>query len=157
MDQYKLLRDNLAGLGNPQQITIYQGIVNKVDGIFCEVQIGEIAVPDVRLRSSESEDAGEMLLVPKIGTAVTVGSLSGDLTNLVVIAMDHVESIKVTGSITINGGNLGGMINIKALTDKLNALVTTFNKHTHPDKNLVTTTLASNFSAGDYEDTKIKH
>lgn len=157
MDQYKLLRENLAGLGNPQQITIYQGIVSKVDGILCEVQIGEIAVPDVRLRSSESEDAGELLLVPKIGTAVTVGSLSGDLTNLVVIAMDHVESIKATGSITINGGNLGGMVEIKALTDKLNELVQIFNKHTHPDKNLPTTTLASSFSVGDYEDKKITH
>jgi hypothetical protein len=157
MDQYKLLRDNLMGLGTTQQITIYQGIVNKIDGIFCEVQIGETAIPDVRLRSSESEDAGELLLVPKIGTAVTVGSLSGDLTNLVVIAMDHVESIKATGSITINGGSLGGMVKIQELTNKLNALVQIFNNHTHPDKNIPTMTLASNFSAGDYEDDKIKH
>ena len=157
MDQYRLLKENLIGLGSSKQISIYQGIVNKVDGIFCEVQIGAMAVPDVRLRSSESEDEGELLLIPKIGTAVTIGSLSGDLSSLVVIAMDHVDFIKATGSVKINGGKLGGMVNIKELTDKLNSFVKTFNSHTHADKNVPTTVTASDFSASDYEDEQIKH
>jgi len=156
MDQYKLLKDNLQGL-HPQQIAIYQGIVNKVSGHFCEVQIGNIAIPDVRLRSSELDDDGELLLTPKTGSAVTVGSLSGDLSSLVVIAMDHVDSIKASGAITINGGQLGGMVNIRALTDKLNALVQTFNQHTHPDKGVPTTSRAETFTAEDYEDKKITH
>ena len=47
------------------------------------------------------------------------------MTNLVVVAVDVAESI------TINGGKLGGLINIEALTAKLNELVRVFNSHTH--------------------------
>ncbi len=156
MDPYKLLKDSIAGLG-PRQIAIYQGIVNSVSGHFCEIQVGSMAIPGVRLRSSELDDDGELLLTPKLGSAVTVGSLSGDLSSLVVIAMDHVASIKASGTITINGGKLGGMVSVEALTKKLNEFVKIYNNHTHADKGVVTTSQAGSFNAGDYEDNNIKH
>ncbi len=117
MDKYRKLGESLRNLGGGgRAITIYQGIVNSVDGNLCEVQIGNIAIPDVRLRASEADDDGEMLVTPKVGSAVTIGSLSGDLSRLVVLQVDHIESI------VINGGKLGGLINIKQLTDKLNII-----------------------------------
>lgn len=116
MNEYSKLKDLLQGVGGGKDITIYQGIVNSVDGCLCEVQIGGIAIPNVRLRASELDDDGEMLVTPKVGSAVTVGSLSGDLAQLVVLQVDHIETI------VINGGKLGGLINIEQLTEKLNTI-----------------------------------
>ena len=101
-----------------------------------------------------------MLITPKVGSAVTIGSLSGDLTELVVLQVDHIETI------VINGGKLGGLINIGQLTDKINELVESFNSHTHqvtvshPGGTFTTVKpmeSAKTFDKGDYEDDKIKH
>lgn len=117
MDKYRELGESLRNIGGAgRDVTIYQGIVNSVDGNVCEVQVGNIAVPDVRLRASESDDDDEFLVTPKVGSAVVIGSLSGDLSQLVVLQVDHIDTI------IINGGKLGGLIKIKELTEKLNAI-----------------------------------
>lgn len=154
MNEYSKLKEYLAKIGGGKDITIYQGIVNSVDGCLCEVQVGGIAIPDVRLRASEMDDDGQMLVTPKVGTAVIFGSLSGDLSQLVILQVDHIETI------VINGGKLGGLINIEQLTDKINELVNTFNTHTHTGVHGPTGTpngTANNFDKGDYEDETIKH
>lgn len=153
MNEYSKLKEFLNGFGG-KGIAITQGIVKSVSGILCEVEIGSIVIPGVRLKASELDDEGEMLVTPKIGTAVTVGSLSGDLTQLVVLQVDHIESI------VINGGKLGGLINIEQLTDKINGLVDTFNSHTHTGVHGATSapnSPASSFRKGDYEDESVKH
>lgn len=154
MNEYSKLKDYLAQIGGGRDITIYQGIVNSVDGYMCEVQVGGIAIPDVRLRASETDDDGQMLITPKVGSAVTIGSLSGDLSQLVVLQVDHIETI------VINGGKLGGLINIAQLTEKINELVNTFNSHTHTGVHGPTSApliQATTFEKGDYEDETIKH
>ena len=136
------------------RIAIYQGIVKSVEGRTCTVTFGSMDVSGVRLRASEAENASQLLVVPKTGTAVIVGSLSGDFRQLAVLSVDQAESIMV------GGGKLGGLINIAALTDKLNALVQSFNGHTHACPSGTTGTPAAQaqgFSAGDYEDTTVKH
>lgn len=159
MNEYSELKKYLNEIGG-KGIAITQGIVKTVSGNLCEVEIGNIVIPDVRLRASELDDNGEMLVTPKVGSAVTIGSLSGDLTQLVVLQVDHVETI------VINGGKLGGLINIEQLTEKINDLVKTFNSHTHqvtvshPGGTFTTVkpgSSASSFKKGDYEDEKIKH
>ena len=120
----------------------------------------------IRLRASKAENDSQILLVPRTGSAVIVCSLSGDLSDLAVIAVDEVERIE------INGGRLGGLINIEQLTDKLNALVDAFNSHTHtipiggvicekpnaaPVRVPKVISPASSFRTGDYEDETIKH
>ncbi|WP_288744914.1 hypothetical protein [uncultured Prevotella sp.] len=101
-----------------------------------------------------------MLVTPKVGTAVTMGSLSGDMAELVVVQVDHVERIEV------NGGLLGGLVNIGELTAKINELVDAFNSHTHqvtvahPGGTFTTVKpmkAANRFVQGDYEDETIKH
>ena len=83
------------------------------------------------------------------------------MSQLVVLVVDQAESI------TINGGKLGGLINIAALTDKINELVDRFNSHTHqltgvqPGSGSVTAPApivkADKFNKNDYEDNKITH
>ena len=155
MDQYKELATLIkqASSGG-SRVTILQGIVKEVSGVTCTVEIGSLTVSDVRLRASEKQEETQILITPAIGSAVILASLSGDMTNLVVVAVD------VTESITINGGKLGGLINIEALTAKLNELVQVFNSHTHTAPNGPTTpptTSANQLQRKDYEDEKIKH
>ena len=177
MDKYKELADNLRRVLGNKGVAISTGIVKSVSGILCEIEVGKLVVPDVRLRASETADDGEILLIPKVGTAVVFGSLTGDLSQLVVLQIDHVESIKATGCITINEGKLGGLVNIEDLTDKLNGLVDKFNNHTHmldigtvvvqgtPATQSNTSpiivpsidSVAEKFNKSDYEDTNIKH
>ena len=116
---------NLRDAVGPAPITVYQGIVVDTDGITCTVRFGEMDVAGIRLRASEAPNEAQMLVVPKKDTAVIVGSLSGDLSQLVVLSVDAIERIE------INGGQLGGLINIQQLTDKINELVDAFNSHTH--------------------------
>lgn len=155
MDQYKELASLIkqASSGG-SRVTILQGIVKEVSGVTCTVEIGSLTVSDVRLRASEKQEDTQILITPAIGSAVILASLSGDMTNLVVVAVDVAESI------TINGGKLGGLINIEALTAKLNELVQVFNSHTHTAPNGPTTpptTSANQLQRKDYEDEKIKH
>lgn len=155
MDQYKelaMLIKQASSKGG--HVTILQGIVKEVIGVTCTVEIGSLTVSDVRLRASEKQEKTQILITPAIGSAVILASLSGDMTNLVVVAVDVAESI------TINGGKLGGLINIEALTAKLNELVQVFNSHTHTAPNGPTTpptTTANQLQRKDYEDEKIKH
>lgn len=154
MDNYKELAQLVRNAAGKAQLTLMQGIVRKVSGLTCEVEIGGIAVPDVRLRASEAGIGGQLLVTPKVGTAVIVGSLSGDLTQLVVLAVDQAESI------TLNGGKLGGLINVEPLTQKINELVQTFNTHTHQGFHGPTgppLRPAQQLNKSDYEDTTIKH
>lgn len=162
MDNNKRLADNIRKITGGERITVYQGIVKSVEGITCTVSFGSLDVQGVRLRASLTENESNLLIVPKAGTAVTVESLSGDLSQLVVLVVDEVESI------TINGGKLGGLINIEALTEKINALVDKFNQHTHQVSTTGSATAqtgtaaapaskAASFDKKDYEDNKITH
>ena len=154
MDNYKELAQLVRNAAGKAQLSLMQGIVRKTSGLTCEVEIGGIAVPDVRLRASEAGIGGQLLATPKVGTAVIVGSLSGDLTQLVVLAVDQAESI------TMNGGKLGGLINIEPLTQKINELVQAFNTHTHQGFHGPTgppLKPAQQLNKSDYEDTTIKH
>ena len=167
MNEYSKLKDYLSGIGG-NGIAITQGIVKSVSGKLCEVEIGNIVIPDVRLRASELDDGGEMLVTPKEGSAVIVGSLSGDLSQLVVLQVDHIDSI------VINGGELGGLINIEQLTEKLNAIEDDINSlkaaitnwlPVAQDGGAALKTAVSTWAGqqltrsekSDYEDEKIKH
>ena len=167
MTQEQRLLNNLKNAVGPAPIAVYQGIVVSVEGITCTVRFGDMDVAGVRLRASEASEDAQMLIVPRVNSAVIVGSLSGDLTQLAVLSVDAIERIE------INGGQLGGLINIDALTDKINALVEAFNNHTHsippggvvcgnlpsdgPTNVPAVLTKASRLSKNDYEDDTIKH
>lgn len=167
---------NIRDLVDKTQMSIYQGIVSGVDGVTCSIRFGSQEVSGIRLRASLSDNDRQILVVPKVDTAVVVGSLSGDLSELVVLKADEIESIEV------NGGKLGGLINIEDLTDKLNKLVNevnalkdAFNGHTHTGdvtgscpagavKGSCTCLAptskaqkATSFNKDDYEDTTVTH
>lgn len=161
MDDYKRLADNLKGM-MPRKVYMMQGIVESVDGLTCTVKMGNEVVNGVKLTSSMQSQDLQYCIVPAVGSAVVFASLTGDMGNLVIVQYSHVESI------TVNGGKLGGMVNIYALTDKINELVEAFNAHTHTVSTTGTSSKqegtaapviskASAFVADDYEDKLFKH
>lgn len=124
MTPEKRLADNIRRI-SPVALWITQGVVESVDGQTCTVSIGEATFSGIRLRASLTDRERQILLVPKVGSAVTLASLSGDFNDMVVVQVDEVETV------TVNGGKLGGLVNIETLTEKINELVEVFNSHTH--------------------------
>lgn len=171
MDNNRRLIENIRKAAGPVPMSIYQGIVTSTDGITCTCRFGDMDVSGIRLRASLTERDRQMLVVPKTGSAVIIGSLSGDLSQAVVLQVDEIDRIE------INGGQLGGLVNIEDLTAKINELVDAFNGHTH---SLPTGTVsvsgpggamsntapvsvpaiskkADKFTRDDYEDDTVKH
>lgn len=77
--------------------------------------------------------AGSIVIYPAVGALCLVGIVEGLESNCFLISATEVDKIEVIAStgIILNGGTLGGMVKVKELTDAVNAMVDTFNKHTH--------------------------
>nr|DAQ28951.1 MAG TPA: hypothetical protein [Caudoviricetes sp.] len=117
MDKYKELHEHLSRLAvGARQTLLYQGEVTEVGDLTCTVEVDGLSLPDVRLRASTEVDGAELLLRPAVGSVAIIGSLTGDLDQLVLLQMDRAEEV------IINGGKLGGLIKIKELTDRLNTI-----------------------------------
>lgn len=159
MDDYRELRDRLKAF-QPQRATLMTGVVVRIDGLEAVVRMGSTEVA-ARLRATALPGDGQLLITPAVDSAVVVGSLSGDLTELVVLAVDKADRIEMTGEVVINGGGRGGMVNVGDLTDRLNKLVETYNAHTHIATGGSATSIPSSvldtFRRGDYEDSRVKH
>lgn len=129
-------------------------IVDVSQGFSAPLVIGKILDKD----SVTNSDGGQVLSEsegPQGWSVIT--------TNQATIKIVNSDGITITigKDIEINGGKLGGLINIGALVEKLNALVSTFNMHTHGVSSAPTTTVTStgvsNFNRADLEDSKVKH
>lgn len=168
MDPYRELRELLAKIGGGKATNLYQGVVTALSDITCEVSIDGLSIPDVRLRASTEVDGAQIIVRPAVGSVVIVGSLTGDLDHLVVLSMDRAEEV------IINGGELGGLIKVQELTQKLNALESEVNNlkqlfaswvPVKGDGGAVLRGLLGSWAGKrltlsrreDYEDTKVKH
>lgn len=120
MDAYRELGERLKGL-RPRMSYLYQGVVQSVEGLSCTVIIDGLAIPDVRLRATTTAEDQQLLLRPALGSCVIVGSLTGELDHLVVLAVDQAEEL------LLHGGHQGGLVLVGQLIDKLNTLERAFN------------------------------
>lgn len=148
--------------------TFFTAEVVAVSGNTCTVKSDNLEMSDVAICAIGEASGNSLLVVPKVGSTVLIADLSeGTRRDLVIVKYTEVESI------TINGGNLGGLVNIEKLTYKLNELVDWCKNHTHSNATFTGTIAGSSasgkltvpasleypkkFSKSDYEDTKIKH
>ena len=182
-------------LRNAAKAAMY-GTVKSVDenARTCDVQIGGIVYEGVLLYSVEKENLGGRVLIPKRESAVIVAridasdrlyvALFSEIDKVVFTLGDQVtmtcdgERIEASApKIVLNGGELGGLINIEPLTRKINDLIEAFNTHTHtiPSGAVAVTGSASaqnnpkpvevpapaskrdKVRRGDYEDTNVTH
>ena len=144
--------------------TLFEATVVESKDTECTIKYQGLEHKNVRLVCGFSQSLTTVIVKPAPNSTVLVADLSsGKMRDLVVLMVETAETITINGgneTITINGGELGGLINIAALTDKLNALVNTFNTHVNSvsgNATLTTTQQAQTFKQSDYEDTKIKH
>lgn len=155
----------LAGTSGNGSFDTFVCKVKSVEEATCTVErvLDELEISEVRLNCHSTKDSG-IVVTPKVDSFVLVTSIDGH--SHFVSQCSEVEKITIdcNGDIIINGGNNDGIIKIKELTNKLNALVQKFNTHTHPatlGETPVTvsptTSQASNFNKSDYEDTKVTH
>lgn len=142
----------------------------------------------VNLQANQEADYG-ICVFPEKGSYVIVGFVADGAAG-VVLTTEKIESAEVVigdnsaiidadgitlssggmsaelshDAITLNGGNIGGLVDIQRLTQKLNELVDSFNSHTHAGTcpaGAVSTDMpalpAKPFAAPDYEDTTVIH
>lgn len=158
----RLLREIIGDSGLP---FIHAEVVS-VDDETCTVKRNGLEITDVRLGAVINGNTKNLIIKPKVRSMVLIADMSlGTMRDLAIIGWSEVDTI------TINGGEFGGLVKIEDLTNKLNALVAKFNNHTH--SGVVTAVVgqatgtigasgapvstASDFNKSDYEDEKIKH
>ena len=80
-------------VGNQQNLPI-TGIVKSIQGDTCTVEIaGEFSVSDVKIKATSGK-TDFFMLVPVIGSTVSMLSLSGGLENLIIIKTDNVARLE---------------------------------------------------------------
>lgn len=179
MDVYQEIKQKLCRItGADIDRGLFTAEVKSVSGETCSVMLDDLQLDDVRLRVvAEDGNDNRMLLTPKVGSYVLVADLSnGDKRDFAVVMMSEVQKIELSADeLVINGGQNGGMVKLQELTDKLNALIDSFNNHVHsnvivavtggsgapavgtPGNSGTPTTTADRFNKSDYENTAIKH
>lgn len=171
-------------LAESNNAVVFNAEVVSVEDESCTVSYLDVELSDVKYSSVIDGEELNMRIKPTVGSLVTVIDTEGDLRDLYIIKYSQTEQITINsnidadGEIVINGGDLGGLINISDLTNQLNNLVSEFNafkdqynSHIHittatvgpsatPGTISPTTSQASpasNFSKDDYEDPNVLH
>lgn len=152
---------------------------------------GSKVLLDVKLTAvdNDGESGAEVVSYPVVGCFAVVAHIGNEPHNTMLVKCSQIASVKIKiasvtmvidsdGNLTVNapgatmvfnGGDNAGLVNIKPLVKKINALENKMNEflrafkiHSHPGNNFVTTTLSPDIideltEQVDLEDTKIKH
>lgn len=132
MDKRAQLAQLLAGISQRGQMVFFSARVVSVQGKTCTVNYDGLDLSGVRLTPTTTERSETLLLTPAKDSYVLVGSISSDLNNLSVLSADTLASIELnTGGIsvfidkngiTLNDGELGGLVKLEDVTEKINKL-----------------------------------
>ena len=126
MDKSKEIKEAIKSIVGVPGMMFVMGKVESVGDETCSVKIADrIVINDVRLNASADGNADNILIKPKVGSMVMMADLSGgELRSLVVISFSALESmtVKFEGEVVINGGENEGLVKVKELTEKLNAI-----------------------------------
>lgn len=158
---------------------VFPVTVKSVDEDTCTIDVVTaegMDIFEVKLRAVKSEKYG-CIIFPKVNTTVQICQINNDNDYLMLHA-DEVEKIywkiqDTTKEVTkdgfiYNGGQNDGMVKVKELTQKINALenkvnqiIAQYNSHSHSANGASTTTLVTGTlqvtNKNDLENTKIKH
>lgn len=95
MSKYKLLGDvfSEALKKNTNTLPLINAEVVSIEGESCTVKIDELIIDEVRLKATINGSNNKVIVQPKIGTMVLIGSLTGDLKDLAVLSVDEIEKL----------------------------------------------------------------
>lgn len=169
MADYSDIRKGLAELASSRTVTILGTSIDiNEKERTCTVTDDGVSYYDVRLQCITGGDKG-VVVIPADGSQVLMIAVEGS-DEYAVVMCEKADKVLIDADteIVINGGNNGGLVKIQELTDKINALVDAFNKHTHQVKTTgsattqtgtaaAVVTKAAKLNKSDYEDEKVKH
>lgn len=112
-----------------EAMPLFTAEVISVQGESCTVLVGDLEVTEVRLKATINGAGNYVLTVPKTGSYVLIGSLSGDLKDLAVLKVDEVESFTIKqGSLEILVDSADNKVSVKnadaSLYNLFNSLTT---------------------------------
>lgn len=153
MNEYAQIREYIRNMSDNKGVSIFIAEVTKVEDKFCSVKIGDFSL--TKVKNFCNEEAGNLLIKPKIGSMVTVIDF-GDFRDMQIIKVQEVDEI------IINGGQLGGLVKITELVQKLNGIIDAFNSHIHASAGTPPTTVPGiipipTIVQSKIEDLNIKH
>lgn len=135
MDKYSQIASLLRGITDTEKpkFGFWLMEVVRVSGDMCTAKMGDFEVPDIRLSVIKGGSDKGLLVTPAAGSIVMVADLSGGaLRELAVVGFTEVESIDAKigsskvhiadGMIEMNDGKNDGLVNVKGLVQKLNAV-----------------------------------
>lgn len=134
MDKYAELKDILKRITQESypDIIITTGEVVSIEGDTCTVKIDDMDIEGVRLCATKDLGKTPLLITPKVGSFVLIGSLSGDLRELAVLNLNEAASIDIAidsitqkidkDGVVFNGGEKGGMVIAQNLVESLNKI-----------------------------------
>lgn len=126
MDRSKEIKEVIKSIAGVPGMMFVMGKVESVGDETCSVKIADrLVINDVRLNASADGNADNILIKPKVGSMVMMADLSGgELRSLVVISFSALDTMTVMfdGEVVINGGENEGLVKVKELTEKLNAI-----------------------------------
>lgn len=109
-----LLKEAIGGNDN---IPLIIGQVKEITGESCTVvfDTDEMELTEVRLKATINGEGNYMLQIPKVGSYVVCGSISGDLTDLCVLKADEVEQLQyVQGDLKILVDSTDGKVSVQS-------------------------------------------
>lgn len=124
MDKHSKIKKALEGFGLKPNLPITATVVS-VENETCTVRLqSSLVLTDVRLKATINEQADCYLIVPEVGSQVVVFSQTGELSGLMVLKVDAVESIRyqkgdfefivdgATGKVILKnkGANFGNLV-----------------------------------------------
>ena len=169
MADYSDIRKGLAEFASSRTVTIL-GTATDIDEKkrTCTVMDDDVSYYDVRLQCITGGDKG-IVVIPTNDSQVLMISVEGS-DEYVIIMCEKADKVMIDTDteIVINGGTNGGLVKIKELTNKINALVDAFNNHIHQVSTAGSATAqtgtaaaiatkAAKLNKSDYEDEKVKH
>ena len=126
-----------SGSGN----LFFTAEVKKVDDETCDVEVGDFTLEGVHLAAASDGNANNFIVKPKVGSIVLVcDKTGGSLAWVNVVAFSEIAKVtwvidedvelevkgdvklKCDGNIELNGANNKGLVKVKELTDKINAV-----------------------------------
>lgn len=86
---------------------------------------------DIRLKATIDKKNNGLVLLPVVGSYVLITNVGDSNTDTVILVYTEVEEVLITGSVSINGGDNGGVVRVADLNDNLKALNDSINTLTN--------------------------
>jgi hypothetical protein len=142
-DQIRQAIQQIAGthLVDKPHLAIAQVISSDVQACTCTCEQVHGTTSAERKTVSLMADVGDgWLLIPTIGSTVVIAWSDRQLPYVAMFSDLQDVYLDATGKITMNQGTLGGLVKVRdlvtklnALESKVNAIISSYNAHVHPD------------------------